>query len=500
MEKRCMCGKKSLKNQQCWLQDIRCGEICGKKLRCGSHFCRKPCHRPGDCEDSNGQQCRQPCGKEKKVCGHPDDRPCHAPFACEEDKPCQSKIFITCDCQAQKQEAKCGASKTSDGNNGKKLSCNEECARLERNRKLALALNIDRTAHVDGGDHIPYSAETLAFFAKHVKWAQTQEREFRVFATSDEEKRMRFKPMKQSERAFLHHLADDFGFDSESMDPEPHRHVMVWKTPRFVSAPNKTLAEALRIRMSQRAIVSSAPASDSESAKRAVQRSSSEPYNGYLITRPRFGLMIDELRSELHSALPASLGLSFDIEFLPSEEVVMKATGLPAQELQQDLIDLKPAVATAITAKQLGLVQLCSADASLNILRRESDSLAAQDGWSRVAAKKSAPKTVLQGASSTGMNNQFAVLTGNKVTFSAKKPAVVKRRPVQEEVVDDWESAVREEEEKAQTDKENGEEQHHDGRSTVSEASAGDVAVPPLAQTTSTSEENVTDALHETSV
>ena len=124
MEKRCMCGKKTLKNQQCWLPDVRCGEICGKKLKCGSHYCLKTCHSPGECEDATGH-CSQPCGKDKKVCGHPDiENVCHAPFPCKEDKPCQSKIFITCDCQAQKQEMKCGASKAGEGNSGKTLPCN----------------------------------------------------------------------------------------------------------------------------------------------------------------------------------------------------------------------------------------------------------------------------------------------------------------------------------------------------------------------------------------
>lgn len=67
-----MCGKKTLKNQPCFLPDVRCGEICNKILRCGSHSCRKDCHRPGKCEDANGQACQQPCGKPKKACGHPD--------------------------------------------------------------------------------------------------------------------------------------------------------------------------------------------------------------------------------------------------------------------------------------------------------------------------------------------------------------------------------------------------------------------------------------------
>ena len=34
-EKRCMCGKEQLRNQPCWLEDVRCGRPCGKTLKCG---------------------------------------------------------------------------------------------------------------------------------------------------------------------------------------------------------------------------------------------------------------------------------------------------------------------------------------------------------------------------------------------------------------------------------------------------------------------------------
>ena len=214
MEKPCMCQKKRLKNQPCWLADVRCGEVCGKKLKCGSHYCRQPCHRSGECEDA-GKVCQQSCGKAKKACGHPCEERCHAPSACREDKPCQNKMLITCECQHLKQEIKCNASKTSEGNSKKTLSCDDECARLARNQRLALALNVDPEAHKD--DHIPYSTETLKIFRESVKWAQTQEREFRVFAADDSEKRLRFKPMPDHQRRFLHLLSEDFGFDSESM-------------------------------------------------------------------------------------------------------------------------------------------------------------------------------------------------------------------------------------------------------------------------------------------
>nr|POE82513.1 fkbp12-associated protein 1 like [Quercus suber] len=446
MEKRCLCGKKTLKNQQCWLHDVRCGEICGKKLRCGSHFCKKLCHPSGECEDAAGL-CKQQCGKEKKVCGHPDlEHVCHAPFPCKEDQPCQSKIYATCACQAQKQEMKCAASKAGEGNMLKTLPCNDECARLERNRRLAVALNIDQSTHVAGGEHIPFSTETLNMFAEHVKWGQNQEREFRVFATSEDEKRLRFKPMQSRQRTFLHLLAEDFGLDHESMDPEPHRHVMIWKTPRFVSAPNKTLAEALRIRQAARSLAVSADTSDIEiaSTKDNATKANRETYNSFVISSPRFGLTVDELHSEVDAALPPTSGLSFDIEFLPIEEIVIKAKSsslLPA-DLQTALQRNKTALVTSIASKGYGNAQLCVTDKALNILRRESDS-GPGDGWSRVAAKKAAQKVLIQ-QPSTLDSNTFAALSGNKMTFAKKKV----QKPKKESVVEDWETAETAEEEK----------------------------------------------------
>ena len=343
---------------------------------------------------------------------------------------------------------KCGASKNSEGNNGKTLSCNEECARLERNRKLALALNIDQSTHVEGGDHIPFSADTLNLFAKHTKWGQTQEREFRVFATSDDEKRLRFKPMKPQERAFIHALAEDFGLDSESMDPEPHRHVMIWKTPRFVAAPNKTLAEALRIRTAQRSATASANVSDNEGVSKKVKASNEvgEPYNAFVISSPRFGLTVDELRAELTGLLQPSFAITFEIEFLPNEEVVLKGIGrtLSTHDLQTTLLNIRTPLVAAVANKRYGTAELCTVDSSLNILRRESDSSSA-NGWSRVAAKGAGSRFAPQSAGFAG-SNSFAALSGNKVTFAKKKPEKVK--PKKEVIVDDWEAAELAEEQK----------------------------------------------------
>ncbi|KAI9749328.1 MAG: FKBP12-associated protein, partial [Candelina submexicana] len=311
----------------------------------------------------------------------------------------RNHLLITCDCQHLKQEVKCNASKTSDGNCKKSLKCDDECARLERNRKLALALNIDPETHKD--DHIPYSSDTLSMYAENVKWSQTQEREFRVFASDDNERRLRFKPMTSHQRAFLHLLAEDFGLDSESMDPEPHRHVAVFKTPRFVSAPTKTLAECLRLR--PQPAVTSEPAKNI-SISAAANSNLAEPYNALLLVTPRFGLTHAELSTALAPILHSVAGITFDISFLSSgDEVVLKprhantlTTPITDQDLLSTLRTLKPKLKRIITEKSVaGDLILCriSPDSPLDtpkITRREGDATdsgsgegGAGGGWSQ---------------------------------------------------------------------------------------------------------------------
>ncbi|KAL8646616.1 MAG: hypothetical protein Q9210_006035 [Variospora velana] len=452
IEKPCMCGKKLLKNQPCWLVDARCGEICGKKLKCGSHFCRRPCHRSGECEDA-GKTCLQACGKLKRACGHPCEETCHAPSACREDKPCQNKMLITCECQHLKQEMKCNASKSSEGNSKKSLGCDDECARLERNRKLALALKIDPEASKD--DHIPYSTDTLKMFRENVKWSQEQEREFRVFATNDAEKRLRFKAMPSHQRTFLHSLAQDFGFDSESMDPEPHRHVAVFKTPRFVSPPTKTIKECVRIQSNAEA----AAASVLEEQRRL--RSNNEAYNGFLLGHPRFGLTFDVLRSELTPQFNATPGLAFDISFLPTEEIVIKAkaaslwTNIQPSAIEAVLKAMKGPVAAIVSTKRLAeTCQLCSLDASLNILRRALEDEGASDGWNRVASKAVGPRYALP-QRGVGEKSVYTVL-GSKIKDAKRKKEELEKAMAEEVPVEDWAEEVRREEEMGVADKEAG--------------------------------------------
>ncbi|KAI1436694.1 hypothetical protein GGR50DRAFT_649095 [Xylaria sp. CBS 124048] len=436
VEKKCICGKKTLKNQPCWFEEPRCGLPCNKKLKCGTHSCKKLCHGPGACEDEalSGSHCEQPCGKARS-CGHIDSEQCHAPYPCKEDKPCQAKTFVTCECQHRKQEVKCSATKAQPTPQRPLLKCDDECLRLQRNARLAQALDINPQSHTD--NHVPYSNATLKLYRVDPQWAHTYEREIRVFAGDRAEKRLRFKPMKAQQRAFIHSLAEDFGLDSESSDPEPHRHVCLFKTPRFVSAPMKTLAQSALIRASQDPLTQQAPLVDKEIVM---------PYNALLLTNPQFGLTVEAIDTALRKEYTAYPTIKFVTSFLPSEEVVIKGSGVwTPQMLENSLMALKPTLKQ--TVKRLKLAEdvfLCSVDESLNVLRREESRAPGEGRWSAVVGRsKDEPKP----ARALPLRSNFVALK--------KEP---KKKIEDDPVEDDWETAAQKLDEVGETDEAAGSE------------------------------------------
>ena len=437
-----MCGKKALKNQPCWRTDALCGLVCGKTLKCGSHTCRKTCHKPGECEDAE-THCQQECGKEKKACGHPCEQICHAPSACKEDKPCPLKVLITCDCQRKKEEVRCNARAGVSDPPGRQtsLKCDDECLRLARNRNLALALHISDD-HTD--DHVPYSTTTLQQYLVDIAWAHKQEEALRLFAADEDEKRYRCKPMKPRQRAFIHSIAEDFGFDSESVDPEPHRHIMIFKTPKFVAAPMKTLAQAARIKRGQLNI--GAPVE-------APKQESKPPFNGFLLTKPRFALTEDELRPVIRSAAPTT---PFDITFLPNEEgvaIIPMASFDPDATLSL-LTALQPTLSSIIIKDKLAaavmLAHFSTTEFEPELLHVQgTQTAAAAGGWSQVAAKGSAPRTAPR-IEPVGQRPVYTVLGSRLAEAKKEKKAnEEKLRKLREreanEVVDDWEAEAEKE-------------------------------------------------------
>ena len=291
-------------------------------------------------------------------------------------------------------------------------------------------------------------------YLSNISWTSEQEKALRAFAADADQKRYRFKPMKNSQRAFLHALAEDFGFDSESMDPEPHRHVAIFKTPRFVMAPMKTLAECARIRQVQRTQAVALASSAVPEKKAKVSNALGRLFNAFLITKPRFGLTIEEVRAAVMPLLlSASPPIQLDIAFLPSEEIVIHPPSALRRSQQQTsswrpstpnlkefaerLTTLKPELAKDISATGMGQLQLCHVDENLNILRREDDNTG---GWSQVAAKAAPGPRKVESTVPFKAQNGFAVLATTATKQKQKKEKAV--------VEEDWEAAEEREEER----------------------------------------------------
>ena len=358
---------------------------------------------------------------------------------CKQEKACTHKILVTCECQRIKQEAKCNASRNGEGNLKKTIKCDDECARLQRNQLLASALHIDPDRQ---DDHVPYSADTLNMYQRNSTWAAAQEKILRLFAANLEEKRMRFKPMQRQQRAFIHSLAEDFGLDTESMDPEPHRHVALFKTPRFVMAPMKTLADCVRIRQRERATAATTARTTTTYIPpvHPKRNQTADPYNGFLITNPRFALTIEEIVAVLRTTMSrTSHPLELEVAFLPSEEVSLKPpiaarVSVSERDIQNMLESIKTALSTAFVAESIGRLQLVRTDASLNVQRRECDD-APGAGWSQIA--KGAPVRRAPQNAPFGQKSGFAVLS---LPRKSKKEKI--------EIAEDWEVEEEKEEER----------------------------------------------------
>ncbi|KAF7136760.1 hypothetical protein CNMCM5793_006229 [Aspergillus hiratsukae] len=201
---------------------------------------------------------------------------------CTEKTPCASTVTVTCGCGRLRQSRRCNAAaaskgpvpQTTRGPSLTPLTCDDECARLERNRALASALGVEinpstTVASNISPNNLPYSTETLDMYIQlsstsPLSTLQTYESTLHSLSTSTTQRSVRFQPARSPLRAFIHSLAADWGFASESLDPEPHRHVFVlkpttWTPPLLGFGPEnsigiggKSVGECVKLRERQR--------------------------------------------------------------------------------------------------------------------------------------------------------------------------------------------------------------------------------------------------------
>lgn len=284
-QKWCMGNHEQRSNIPCHLQDISCGLVCNKNLPCEMHLCRRICHR-GDCLAEG--TCQQPCLLPRSDCGHPCAAPCHRGSSCPRTT-CTAKVALQCNCGRRKETVVCAeaassyqryaaiamASKLSDMQLGDsmdigplltkkemkqtKLECDEECATLERNRRLAEALQIDPASD-------PFNARSTSVYSDSLKDEARKDLNF-VTKVEDEIKNLieitnkgkqakrtyTFQPMNRDHRKVIHELAEVYGVESVSYDSEPKRSVTVTAQKGVSVWPNSSLSSIIKRETAARA-------------------------------------------------------------------------------------------------------------------------------------------------------------------------------------------------------------------------------------------------------
>lgn len=271
-EKWCHGNHELRKSVACHIDGISCGKPCLKPLSCNRHSCIKPCHA-GDCETT---QCNQACKEIRNDCGHPCNAPCHGETPCPSSNPCMEKVKLNCECgnltsllicstnstgsmhsgllAAQIRDLNLGNSSSISLNiNGKrsgKVDCNEECAKLERNRRVALALQIenpDMSAKLVGPKYSEFLKELAKKDPSFCGMVHDKLTELVNLAKESKQKSRShsFDYMNRDKRQFVHELSDHFGIESESYDAEPKRNVVATAVKDRAWLPSQSIMDVV---------------------------------------------------------------------------------------------------------------------------------------------------------------------------------------------------------------------------------------------------------------
>ncbi|XP_039260940.2 transcriptional repressor NF-X1-like [Styela clava] len=273
VKKPCNCGRIIRSNIPCHQENVSCGAPCKKVLPCG-HHCLKPCHQ-GPCMEEN-DKCTQPCSIMRVECIHPCAMFCHQGQPCPPSQ-CKAMVTLKCSCGNREMQVECSeggatyqrisseafarqqqmskgtvdiSNLFNSGGKQKVLPCNEQCSAIERNRRLAEALNIDEQASAVAEQHI-YSSFLQMWAKQDPMFVQGIEQELtniiEAVAWLDKTKRSHtFPSMRREKRQVIHELAEAFDCKSVSIDEEPNRSVLVTAVRGVSKIPRLLLSDSVK--------------------------------------------------------------------------------------------------------------------------------------------------------------------------------------------------------------------------------------------------------------
>uniref|UniRef100_A0A0K8V596 Protein shuttle craft n=1 Tax=Bactrocera latifrons TaxID=174628 RepID=A0A0K8V596_BACLA len=270
----------------CSQESFSCGLACGKALPCGRHKCIKTCHE-GACQAA-GEVCKQHCTKSRTTCGHKCMSPCHDGDC--PDTPCKEMVEVQCECGNRKQMRLCHdlarefsriataqlASSMAEMQRGnymelseilapvkinktnKTLDCNEECRLLERNRRLAIGLQIrnpdvPQKLQTKYSDFIRNCAKRDPTLVKSIHDALTTL--VKLAKESKQKSRSHsFPTMNREKRQLVHEMCEMFGVESVAYDAEPNRNVVATAYKDRSWLPATSIMEVMQRESGQRRV------------------------------------------------------------------------------------------------------------------------------------------------------------------------------------------------------------------------------------------------------
>ncbi|ESQ33711.1 hypothetical protein EUTSA_v10006632mg [Eutrema salsugineum] len=277
VEKKCIGGHVVLRNIPCGLKDIRCNKICGKTRRCGMHACARTCHPEpcgnGDQESQAGLRvtCGQTCGAPRRDCRHTCAALCNPSRPCP-DQRCEFPLKITCSCGRITATVPCDAGGGSAAGfngdsvyetsilhklpvplqpvelNGKriplgqrKLTCDEECAKLERKRVLQDAFDITppNLDPLHFGENSTLTEIISDLYRRYPNWVLAVEERCKFLvlgkargSTSSALKLHIFCPMEKDKREAVRLIAERWNLAVSNAGWEPKRFIVVYVTQK----------------------------------------------------------------------------------------------------------------------------------------------------------------------------------------------------------------------------------------------------------------------------
>lgn len=166
-------------------------------------------------------------------------------------------------------------------NKASRILCDEECALQERNKRLAVALQIKNPELSASGKTTQYGDFLKEQARKHPGFVAAIEKEMAALVVSAQSSKQAsrshaFPSMMKNHRRIIHELSEFYGSESESYDEEPKRNVVTTARKNRCFMPTMTLTATIQRGLNPRAplpIPHASQEDDLRSAAKAVKLS-----------------------------------------------------------------------------------------------------------------------------------------------------------------------------------------------------------------------------------